>query len=215
MAAANRSTAACPVRNCALSRRSAHRERTESFVSYGTSCGMRRQSSIPAESAKQQPQSTSRPRMPRCSSRTAPSRGTEKLVHGIHQLDDCVAAQQLGAVQQQRQAGAYHGRVKPLNGVQTAQHGQDQRKQGQMRQSGSGSSRNTGGHQIQQCHQAGFTAAVCQRAAGQHSSKGGQHGQSGDAAVQRGRTSLPQQIQRQRKPQGGIAEQGRRSVRGR
>ena len=26
--------------------------------------------------------------------------------------------------------------------------------------------------------------------------------------VQRGRTSLPQQIQRQRKPQGGIAEQG-------
>ena len=118
--------------------------------------------------------------------------GTEKLVHGIHQLDDCVAAQQLGAVQQQRQAGAYHGLVKPLNGVQTAQHGQDQRKQGQMRQSGSGSSRNTGGHQIQQCHQAGFTAAVCQRAAGQHSSKGGQHGQSGDAAVQRGRTSLPQ-----------------------
>ena len=76
-----------------------------------------------------------------------------------------------------------------------------------MRQSGSGCSRNTGGHQIQQCHQAGFTAAVCQRAAGQHSSKGGQHGQSGDAAVQRGRTSLPQQIQRQRKPQGGIAEQ--------
>ena len=134
--------------------------------------------------------------------------GTEKLVHGIHQLDDCVAAQQLGAVQQQRQAGAYHGLVKPLNGVQTAQHCQDQRKQGQMRQSGSGSSRNTGGHQIQQCHQAGFTAAVCQRAAGQHSSKGRQHGQSGDAAVQRGRTSLPQQIQRQRKPQGGIAEQG-------
>lgn len=77
-----------------------------------------------------------------------------------------------------------------------------------MRQSGSGCSRNTGGHQIQQCHQAGFTAAVCQRAAGQHSSKGGQHGQSGDATVQRGRTSLPQQIQRQRKPQGGIAEQG-------
>ena len=134
--------------------------------------------------------------------------GTEKLVHGIHQLDDCVAAQQLGAVQQQGQAGAYHGLVKPLNGVQTAQHCQDQRKQGQMRQSGSGCSRNTGGHQIQQCHQAGFTAAVCQRAAGQHSSKGGQHGQSGDAAVQRGRTSLPQQIQRQRKPQGGIAEQG-------
>ena len=62
--------------------------------------------------------------------------------------------------------------------------------------------------QIQQRHQAGFTATVCQRAAGQHSSKGGQHGQSGDAAVQRGRTSLPQQIQRQRKPQGGIAEQG-------
>ena len=134
--------------------------------------------------------------------------GTEKLVHGIHQLDDCVAAQQLGAVQQQRQAGAYHGLVKPLHGVQTAQHGQDQREQGQMRQSGSGCSRNTGGHQIQQCHQAGFTAAVCQRTAGQHSSKGGQHGQSGDAAVQRGRTSLPQQIQRQRKPQGGIAEQG-------
>ena len=134
--------------------------------------------------------------------------GTEKLVHGIHQLDDCVAAQKLGAVQQQRQAGAYHGLVKPLNGVQTAQHCQDQRKQGQMRQSGSGCSRNTGGHQIQQRHQAGFTAAVCQRAAGQHSSKGGQHGQSGDAAVQRGRTSLPQQIQRQRKPQGGIAEQG-------
>ena len=77
-----------------------------------------------------------------------------------------------------------------------------------MRQSGSGCSRNTGGHQIQQCHQTGFTAAVCQRAAGQHSSKSGQHGQSGDAAVQRGRTSLPQQIQRQRKPQGGIAEQG-------
>ena len=134
--------------------------------------------------------------------------GAEKFVHGIHQLDDCVAAQQLGAVQQQRQAGAYHGLVKPLNGVQTAQHCQDQRKQGQMRQSGSGCSRNTGGHQIQQCHQAGFTAAVCQRAAGQHSSKGGHHGQSGDAAVQRGRTSLPQQIQRQRKPQGGIAEQG-------
>ena len=75
MAAASRSTAACPVRNRALSRRSVHRERTESFVSRGTSCGMRRQSSIPAESAKQPPQSASRPRMPRCSSRTAPSRG--------------------------------------------------------------------------------------------------------------------------------------------
>ena len=77
-----------------------------------------------------------------------------------------------------------------------------------MRQPGSGCRRNTGGHQIQQRHQAGLAAAVCQCAAGQHSGKGGQHGQSGDAAVQRGRTSLPQQIQRQRKPQGGIAEQG-------
>ena len=134
--------------------------------------------------------------------------GAEKLVHGIHQLDDRVAAQQLGAVQQQRQAGAYHGLVKPLNGVQTAQHGQDQRKQGQMRQSGSGCRRNTGGHQIQQRHQAGLAAAVCQCAAGQHSDQSRQHSKSGDAAVQCGRTGLPQQIQRQRKPQGGIAEQG-------
>ena len=39
--------------------------------------------------------------------------GTEKLVHGIYQLDDRVAAQQLGAVQQQGQTGAYHGLVKP------------------------------------------------------------------------------------------------------
>ena len=134
--------------------------------------------------------------------------GAEKLVHGIHQLDDRVAAQQLGAVQQQGQTGAYHGLVKPLNGVQTAQHGQDQRKQGQMRQPGSGCSRNTGGHQIQQRHQADFTAAVCQRAAGQHSGQSRQHSQRGDAAVQRSGTGLPQQIQRQRKPQGGIAEQG-------
>ena len=134
--------------------------------------------------------------------------GTEKLVHGIYQLDDRVAAQQLGAVQQQGQTGAYHGLVKPLNGVQTAQHGQDQRKQRQMRQSGNGCRRNTGGHQIQQRHQTGFTAAVCQRAAGQHSGQSGQHGQRGDAAVQCSGTGLPQQIQRQRKPQGGIAEQG-------
>ena len=134
--------------------------------------------------------------------------GTEKLVHGIHQLDDRVAAQQLGAVQQQGQAGAYHGLVKPLNGVQTAQHGQNQRKQRQMRQPGSGCRRNTGGHQIQQRHQAGLAAAVCQCAAGQHSDQSRQHGKSSDAAVQRSGTGLPQQIQRQRKPQGGIAEQG-------
>ena len=134
--------------------------------------------------------------------------GAEKLVHGIHQLDDRVAAQQLGTVQQQGQTGAYHGLVKPLNGVQAAQHGQDQRKQRQMRQPGSGCRRNTGGHQIQQRHQTSFTAAVCQRAAGQHSGQSGQHGQRGDAAVQCSGTGLPQQIQRQRKPQGGIAEQG-------
>ena len=134
--------------------------------------------------------------------------GTEKLVHGIHQLNDRVAAQQLGAVQQQGQTGAYYRLVKPLNGVQTAQHGQDQRKQGQMRQPGSGCRRNTGGYQIQQRHQAGFTATVCQRAAGQHSGQSRQHSQRGDAAVQRSGTGLPQQIQRQRKPQGGIAEQG-------
>lgn len=77
-----------------------------------------------------------------------------------------------------------------------------------MRQSGSGCCRNTGGYQIQQRHQADFTAAVCQRAAGQHSDQSRQHGKSGDAAVQRSGTGLPQQIQRQRKPQGGIAEQG-------
>ena len=134
--------------------------------------------------------------------------GTEKLVHGIHQLNDRVAAQQLGAVQQQGQTGAYYRLVKPLNGVQTAQHGQDQRKQGQMRQPGSGCRRNTGGHQIQQRHQAGLAAAVCQCTAGQHSGQSRQHSKSGDAAVQRSGTGLPQQIQRQRKPQGGIAEQG-------
>ena len=134
--------------------------------------------------------------------------GAEKLVHGIHQLDDRVAAQQLGAVQQQGQTGAYHGLVKPLNGVQTAQHSQDQRKQGQMRQPGSGCRRNTGGHKIQQRHQAGFTATVCQRAAGQHSGQSGQHSQRGDAAIQCCGASLPQQIQWQRKPQSSIAEQG-------
>lgn len=77
-----------------------------------------------------------------------------------------------------------------------------------MRQPGSGCRRNTGGYQIQQRHQADFTAAVCQRAAGQHSGQSRQHSQRGDAAVQRSGTGLPQQIQRQRKPQGGIAEQG-------
>ena len=77
-----------------------------------------------------------------------------------------------------------------------------------MRQPGSGCRRNTGGYQIQQRHQASFTAAVCQRAAGQHSGQSRQHGQCGDTAVQRSGTGLPQQIQRRRKPQGGIAEQG-------
>ena len=77
-----------------------------------------------------------------------------------------------------------------------------------MRQPSSGCRRNTGGHQIQQRHQAGLAAAVCQCAAGQHSDQSRQHSKSGDAAVQRSGTGLPQQIQRQRKPQGGIAEQG-------
>ena len=164
---------------------------------------MRMQSSSPADAAKQK----QAPDAAGFQQQTAQQR-PKKFVHGIHQLNDRIAAHQLAVFQHQRQTGPHDRLVQALNGIQPAQHGQGQRKQGQVSDPAGGKNRKAGGEQVQQRHQTCFAAAVGQGPAGQHSGQGREHGQCNDTAIEGGGTALAQEHQRQGKPQSRIAEQG-------